>query len=74
MRKLRPEGWGFICPVHTPDGAPCGLLNHLTASCEIVTHYSKTKKLKALLVSIGVIPHSAINLMQDDSPVFKLTF
>lgn len=22
---------GFLCPVHTPDGSPCGLLNHLTA-------------------------------------------
>ena len=20
VRKLRPEAWGFICPVHTPDG------------------------------------------------------
>ncbi|EME32710.1 DNA-directed RNA polymerase subunit isoform 1 [Galdieria sulphuraria] len=29
VRKLLPEAWGFLCPVHTPDGAPCGLLNHL---------------------------------------------
>ena len=29
VRKLFPESWGFLCPVHTPDGAPCGLLNHL---------------------------------------------
>lgn len=29
VRKLLPESWGFLCPVHTPDGAPCGLLNHL---------------------------------------------
>lgn len=20
VRKLKPEAWGFICPVHTPDG------------------------------------------------------
>ena len=33
VRKLLPEAWGFICPVHTPDGAPCGLLNHLTRHC-----------------------------------------
>lgn len=37
VRKLRPEAWGFICPVHTPDGGPCGLLNHLTAGCRVVT-------------------------------------
>ncbi len=38
VRKLLPEGWGFLCPVHTPDGAPCGLLNHLAAPCQIVTY------------------------------------
>nr|AOE43171.1 RNA polymerase I second largest subunit [Rostrostelium ellipticum] len=36
IRKLMPESFGFLCPVHTPDGAPCGLLNHLSANC-IVT-------------------------------------
>ena len=36
VRKLLPESWGFMCPVHTPDGSPCGLLNHLTTSCYIV--------------------------------------
>ncbi|KAL0482881.1 DNA-directed RNA polymerase I subunit RPA2 [Acrasis kona] len=35
VRKLRPDQFGFICPVHTPDGAPCGLLNHLTHPCTI---------------------------------------
>ena len=32
-RKLPLEAWGFICPVETPDGAPCGVLNHLTYPC-----------------------------------------
>ncbi|CBZ50178.1 DNA-directed RNA polymerase,related [Neospora caninum Liverpool] len=32
VRKLLGETWGFLCPVHTPDGAPCGLLLHLTQS------------------------------------------
>ncbi|EUB58436.1 DNA-directed RNA polymerase I subunit RPA2 [Echinococcus granulosus] len=36
VRRLLPEAWGFICPVHTPDGAPCGLLNHLAESTEAV--------------------------------------
>ena len=35
VRRLLPESWGFLCPVHTPDGTPCGLLNHLTSSCVI---------------------------------------
>lgn len=33
IRKLRPEGWGFFCPLNTPDGPSCGLLSHLTRSC-----------------------------------------
>ena len=33
-RKLFPQSWGFICPVHTPDGVLCGILNHL--SCSVV--------------------------------------
>lgn len=35
VRKLLPESWGFLCPVHTPDGTPCGLLNHLAAACYV---------------------------------------
>ena len=33
VRKLLPEAWGFLCPVHTPDGHPCGLLNHISMKC-----------------------------------------
>lgn len=32
VRKLLPDSWGFLCPVHTPDGTPCGLLNHMSAA------------------------------------------
>uniref|UniRef100_A0A915C6V3 DNA-directed RNA polymerase subunit beta n=3 Tax=Parascaris TaxID=6254 RepID=A0A915C6V3_PARUN len=66
VRKLRPEAWGFICPVHTPDGAPCGLLNHVTASVRIVTHYSSLKQMPALLAELGVLSHSAVALMPTD--------
>ncbi len=38
VRKLLPESWGFLCPVHTPDGGPCGLLNHITRECRPLTH------------------------------------
>ena len=37
VRKLLPENWGFICPVHTPDGGPCGLLNHIAITCKPIT-------------------------------------
>lgn len=51
---------GFICPVHTPDGAPCGLLNHLTMNCIITKH--PDAKLKAnipiILMDLGMIPLS----------------
>lgn len=35
IRKLRPESWGFFCPLNTPDGTPCGLLTHLSQSCYV---------------------------------------
>lgn len=35
VRKLLPDCWGFLCPVHTPDGSLCGLLNHLAMGCLI---------------------------------------
>lgn len=53
VRKLLPESWGFMCPVHTPDGAPCGLMNHLTVHCEIVAPVHPTTTLPALLCSLG---------------------
>lgn len=53
VRKLLPESWGFLCPVHTPDGEPCGLMNHMTASCEIVAQTLNTFSLPALLCSLG---------------------
>mgnify|MGYP001807697408 CR=1 FL=1 len=54
VRKLLPESWGFMCPVHTPDGAPCGLLNHFTAACSIVTQGSSNEELTSLgIMQVG---------------------
>lgn len=39
VRKLLPESWGFLCPVHTPDGEPCGLLNHMTSTCRVSSYF-----------------------------------
>lgn len=38
VRKLLPESWGFLCPVHTPDGSPCGLLNHMAKEAAVLSH------------------------------------
>ncbi|KAH9965972.1 hypothetical protein BC827DRAFT_1181297 [Russula dissimulans] len=54
VRKLLPEAWGFLCPVHTPDGTPCGLLNHLSRQCRIVTSPLATSRIPALLVAQGM--------------------
>ena len=56
VRKLLPEAWGFLCPVHTPDGTPCGLLNHLAASCEVINNDSVVSPLKKYLKQNGLIP------------------
>ncbi|XP_076361964.1 RNA polymerase I subunit Rpl135 isoform X3 [Tachypleus tridentatus] len=57
VRKLLPEAWGFLCPVHTPDGAPCGLLNHFSGMCEIVTFQPPVAHLPRILVSLGMFPY-----------------
>jgi DNA-directed RNA polymerase I subunit RPA2 len=59
VRKLLPESWGFLCPVHTPDGGPCGLLNHITISCCPLTTEPfdpmKHDNIHDLCVSFGMI-------------------
>jgi len=61
VRKLLPEAWGFVCPVHTPDGAPCGLLNHISLSCiplpnDQIDARRYSKKFKKLLHKFGMKP------------------
>lgn len=65
VRKLLPESWGFLCPVHTPDGAPCGLLNHLAAPCTAVTRrlspaLFSPAALVTLLTSNGMLPAPSV--------------
>ncbi|TFK17118.1 DNA-directed RNA polymerase I polypeptide 2 [Coprinopsis marcescibilis] len=54
VRKLLPEAWGFLCPVHTPDGTPCGLLNHLSRTCRIVTAPLTVAHIPTLLAAHGM--------------------
>ncbi|GME93500.1 unnamed protein product [Ambrosiozyma monospora] len=59
VRKLLPESWGFLCPVHTPDGSPCGLLNHLAHKCEITTTDEDVSQVPSILYKLGVSPSSS---------------
>ena len=59
VRKLLPESWGFLCPVHTPDGTPCGLLNHLAHQCKITTRNLKVSTLPQRLAELGVASFSS---------------
>ena len=57
VRKLLPEAWGYICPVHTPDGHPCGLLQHITMTCApVATEIQEINQtaVKKLLASLGM--------------------
>ncbi|XP_002742157.1 DNA-directed RNA polymerase I subunit RPA2-like [Saccoglossus kowalevskii] len=56
VRRLLPEAWGFLCPVHTPDGAPCGLLNHMAALCQVVNDQPQVSHLSRLLCNLGMTP------------------
>lgn len=64
VRKLLPDQWGFLCPVHTPDGGPCGLLSHMALKCSILAYPAVIKgeggvDLEDLLISLGVAPVGA---------------
>ncbi|XP_038219535.1 DNA-directed RNA polymerase I subunit RPA2 isoform X1 [Zerene cesonia] len=72
-RQLLPDAWGFVCPVHTPDGAPCGLLNHLTASAQ-VTSYLEPKcieNLPAVLEKCGMEPISSVSQTPLSQDIYK---
>ena len=62
VRKLLPDQWGFLCPVHTPDGGPCGLLSHLALPCQCLAYPDSAgdaQDLDGLLVSMGTVPAGA---------------
>ena len=54
LLRLIERSPGFLCPVHTPDGSPCGLLNHLSRTCRIVSSPLAVAHLPALLVTQGM--------------------
>ncbi|KAF2876790.1 hypothetical protein BDV95DRAFT_237128 [Massariosphaeria phaeospora] len=62
VRKLLPESWGFLCPVHTPDGAPCGLLNHFAHKCKIATQSVDVTAIPKLVAKMGVSSKSSASL------------
>lgn len=70
VRKLLPESWGFLCPVHTPDGSPCGLLNHLAHKCKVATSSTDASHVPALVAQIGISSTSEATL--NDSVVVQL--
>jgi DNA-directed RNA polymerase I subunit RPA2 len=62
VRKLLPESWGFLCPVHTPDGSPCGLLNHLAHKCKLATEAVDVSAIPKLVAELGVSSKSSASL------------
>jgi len=70
VRKLLPESWGFLCPVHTPDGSPCGLLNHLSHKCKILTRDLDVSAIPSLVVDLGAVAFSSAST--DESVVVML--
>ncbi|XP_015599318.1 DNA-directed RNA polymerase I subunit RPA2 [Cephus cinctus] len=66
-RQLLPDAWGFICPVHTPDGAPCGLLNHLTMNCIVTKHPDPKLKSNILtvLLDLGMLPFGVASKIEN---------
>ena len=64
VRKLLPESWGFLCPVHTPDGAPCGLLNHLAHQCQIHVNSPDVSTVENTLLKLGVSSTPSVSVKE----------
>lgn len=66
VRQLTPDAWGFYCPVHTPDGAPCGLLNHLTTNCTITDMPDRklVANIARTLAELGMVPMKQSNVIE----------
>ena len=64
VRKLLPESWGFLCPVHTPDGSPCGLLNHLAHQCQIHIGQTDVSGVEAALAKLGVSSNPSVSVKE----------
>lgn len=47
VRRFACESFGFICMVHSPDGADCGVVNHMTTTT-VVTGSLNSKEAKRL--------------------------
>ncbi|KAI1611636.1 DNA-directed RNA polymerase I subunit RPA2 [Exophiala viscosa] len=62
VRKLLPESWGFLCPVHTPDGSPCGLLNHLAHQCMVQIKKIDTSGIEKAVIQLGLSPVPAMDI------------
>lgn len=67
-RQLLPDAWGFICPVHTPDGAPCGLLNHLTLNTTVtdIPNPELLNNIPKILNELGMVPVSSTSNLKLD--------
>lgn len=70
VRKLLPESWGFLCPVHTPDGSPCGLLNHLAHQCQIQMTPTDVSEVEAAVIQLGLSGSPSVAL--DESVAVQL--
>ena len=67
VRKLLPESWGFICPVHTPDGTPCGLLNHMAHQCRVQVKGVDVSKVETALRNIELSSPPSMDIKESVS-------
>ena len=76
VRKLLPDSWGFLCPVHTPDGSPCGLLNHLSADCSVVCPKQRTNQEREILNILEEVVEIFLDApsIPKGEPIFRVVF
>lgn len=43
IRAIQPTQFGYICPVHSPEGEPCGLVKNMAITCSITLNSDETE-------------------------------
>jgi DNA-directed RNA polymerase beta subunit len=56
-RQLHTSQWALLCPYETPEGQPCGIVNHLAMTCNITCDFPSRLVIDWIRQNV---PHSSI--------------
>ena len=65
VQRLMLESWGFLCPIYTPEGEPCSLMNHMTVDGSLSQAYSDCYSMVLAEAIVGWVETELATLLAD---------